>query len=1087
MACAETLWSDDVYAGGHTVTTPLSAISVEAGTILNISADVEDKWRIFGDFYPAMFQWTNADGLSSMSYEDFPYGSLVGRIGDTGDWFLIGTGFHHTMEESGTLYLACWDDPDQYSDNEDMIHVVISRDEAFHPADFDRDNDVDGRDLATYAGDTSVLDIQEFTNGFGTVKITNNASLDNMTVSTGKLTPSFSTDRTDYVLTINNATSEILITATAEDPLAVITIGGVEVDSGTAYPVDLDTGNTFIPIEVTSQDNTVVKTYTILAHRDGNAALSALNLPYCNLNPPFSPEISVYNTQVESAVQSIEIIPATDVPGSLITVNGHTVPSGNSEEVSLTDGINEITVIVTADDGSTRTITVFVRKIEMTSKTAYVVDTANADNEFETLTGAINYLNSSLLNDEIGEIRIQTTHPMEVDELNITRNILIIVEDGASNVISGPADRPLVISASGGFDISGLAFVNSPGYTINTSNGLSVVGSAFSGDTTVNISGISAMNAKGSGTFNNRFEFLSGTLSGYLNINLMGNADYNFRTAGNNAAGIFFDASGSFTGDAGLIFKANQVSGLNITASLRDNAKAQITGHTGLTVSRLGLDFEENGAVFLENNIIGTLIADFHGLQGTFNFKNVTTASALLNVGTANSTYTGDGNTFTEGHVSLVYNANLTSFGFTEKGGFVRKLFQINAQDAPTNFQFVVGMDDMAIDGNLNIFAGGKARITMNNNTVLKLDAFIKCSGSLADLDFSDFQGKANVALQFPSSGIEVYLQAQRSHFDRGLTVDTATDTLNARFDTVQTLTAGIRIGHDLLSGPDGSKGATEYSSDTSTPMAKADGDNSLVFTNLDIKDTGGQPGLYIQGVKVPVTISNSTINADLWSIVCADVDGEVKIEGNSSLIGGIMLDGDSEMAGNMIGSPYTVQNNTITQNRAGGACLSSHAISNITVTGNNMTASTPGAHGITLSGGRMEVNGGKIITPGPYVSNAIGLGPSAGGANAILHAADVNPITGGVVPQNQGYVRLTNNTFSNAKIFDLLENARLLNDPVADNTGLDPDEDIVGSLIDWNNDTHNCPDYPTRCDKWDEDQHQCGCGQDGVDPPSEP
>ncbi|MCP3876141.1 MAG: hypothetical protein GY699_23720, partial [Desulfobacteraceae bacterium] len=46
---------------------------------------------------------------------------------------------------------------------------------------------------------------------------------------------------------------------------------------------------------------------------------------------------------------------------------------------------------------------------------------------------------------------------------------------------------------------------------------------------------------------------------------------------------------------------------------------------------------------------------------------------------------------------------------------------------------------------------------------------------------------------------------------------------------------------------------------------------------------------------------------------------------------------------------------------------------------------------------------------------------------------------------------------------------------------------DVLGSLIDWNNDDHNCPDYPTNCDEWDDEAGQCGCGDDGIDPPSEP
>ncbi len=99
--------------------------------------------------------------------------------------------------------------------------------------------------------------------------------------------------------------------------------------------------------------------------------------------------------------------------------------------------------------------------------------------------------------------------------------------------------------------------------------------------------------------------------------------------------------------------------------------------------------------------------------------------------------------------------------------------------------------------------------------------------------------------------------------------------------------------------------------------------------------------------------------------------------------------------------------------------------------------------------------------------------------------------ITGAVQTGPKGYLSLTDNIFSNAKVFDYKEEfvayPRLLNDPMESNGGLDPDEDIIGSLTDWNDDEHNYPDYPTKCDDWDDDEKECGCGEDGVDPPVEP
>ncbi len=214
-------------------------------------------------------------------------------------------------------------------------------------------------------------------------------------------------------------------------------------------------------------------------------------------------------------------------------------------------------------------------------------------------------------------------------------------------------------------------------------------------------------------------------------------------------------------------------------------------------------------------------------------------------------------------------------------------------------------------------------------------------------------------------------------------------------------------------------------------------------------------------------------------------------ISDNTKIRGGIFLDGDPDMAGQMIDKPYTVRGNTISHNTSGMSCVHSHAIRNLLIENTQITATGSGACGVLVSGGKVTFRGGSIITSGPPASQAIGTGESAGGHNSIVYAEQVSMITGSVQTGPKGYIKLTDNTFANAKIVDYKEGQapmpRLLNNPVENNSGLDPDEDIIGSLIDWNDDDHNCPDYPTKCDEWDEDEKECGCRKDGVDPPGEP
>lgn len=1084
---AQTLWEGDVYSGpvAHSSASPAPTINVTAGDVLTVSAGLEDLWRLFTDEkIPAMFHWSNADGLPGWEVEGLLIGSLVGRIGERGDWFFVGTNFTGEMPETGMLYLACWDDPEMYPDNEEFIHVTIGSEKEFNPADLDQDNDVDGVDVEAYSVDMAGLLLSDFADDFGYMLITDNADLDNLSVSSGLLNPSFSSYRTDYIVSVDNSVDTFFVTPTLSDPLASIKINDFDVDSGMPHEVTLDRGSNYIRIEVTSREGSSVKVYSMIVVRPGNALLSSLSVVSYSLNPLFSSGTQVYNIDVDQGVTGIDLIPETDDPGSQIWVNDVQVPSGNPVSIVLSEGINEITIDVLAQDGSTKSYYVYVKKRVSTAQTVFVVDQADASDEFETLGGAINYLNNSLFPGQVGQISIQTTSPMQVDELTITGDMIIIVEPGASNVISGPFGMPLVINAFGGWDISGLNFMNSPGYTINAARGLSMVGTSFSADTIINISGTSGLTAKGSANFSKGMELVRDIFSGYLNINLTGDADADFRTVGTNAAGIVFNASGAFTGDAGLIFKSNPISNLNITAAFKGNSKAQIIGHGSLSLSRFGLDMEENAAFYLEQHTSAALEAKFHGLKGKLEFKNVITANADLKVDLQNSEYTGNGNSLIDFNLDMSYTHDLVYFGFTEKGGYAYKTFTFNGEDAPSNGEIVIGFDDFDIQGNINLLVGGKAKVTLENGTTLQLDAYLKFPGNVAELSLHDIQGKASFLVTIPESDLQFYLSAERSTLDKGMIINTESDRIQGTVDTVTTVSAGIKIGHDLGSMP-GPKSNLSVPSYGESPLEES----QLVFKNLIIRDENGQPGLYIEGVSVPVIIQDSTIDGNLWSIVCADIDADVTIENNTDLKGGIMLDGDPDETGVMISGQYIVRNNTITQNNSGGSCLSSHAIRDIVVDNNTMTASVAGAHGILLSGGKMQVNGGSINTMGPYISTAIGIGPSAGNANGILYANNVSPISGGIVPSEQGYVKLSNNTFSNAIVFDykIGDVGRFLNDPVANNSGLDPDEHVVGSLIDWNDDEHNCPDYPTKCDEWNEDLQECGCREDGIDPPSEP
>lgn len=1067
------LWDGNVKATASAWINPVETIMVDSGTSLTVSAPEDDLWQVF-DFGATQFVWTNADGIIGSEYNGIPLGALAGRIGPDGDWFFIGTGFSQTLPDDGILYLACWEQPGMSDLNSDVIRVAVSQEKAVDPADLDPDNDVDGMDLFLYLQDLSVLPLMDFAQMFGWMKITDNATLDTLSVSPGTLCPGFSPDQADYLVELEKDTGQVWITAVPSDPLAGVWINGQKADPGLAFAVSPAPGISCIPVRVVSQDGSTEKAYSLLVTRKGTAFLSDLSAGGYSLSPPFSPDTAVYTLYAGSEAAQVLLTLDTADPSDQIQVNGIPVDPGLPVPVPLETGMTEVEIVVFAPDGSESVYFVYIRKKAPPARTVFLVDNADAENEFETLSQAAAYLNTHVSVDETGEIRIQTTSPMAVDRLDLARNIILSLDPGASNVIAGPPDYPMAINAALGADISGLCFTGSPAYTINSSAGLWISGTSFSSGTTVNLTGSAAsVQTKGAGSYGRYFDFVSNSLSGHLNIMMSGAADTDLSISGNQAESIQFAGAGELVGDAGLNFKANLTGELKIMASLKGNTHASILAHQNLANSDFGITMEESALFRLRQHTSALVGMDFNGLQGRIELENVTTANAVYKADLKESGYTGTANSITRFTASLRYTHGDCTYGITQKGVEFFQSYSIIGENAPLNANLTLGLDGVDIYGKYNLIAGGKVTASFKNNTTITMDAYMKLPGRMTSLDFDHMSCYGRLSMEFPESGVQLYLNAQYATLEEGMFMDFMEPAaISGTLDHVVTVTGGIM----------GRFGSVEEMDVLDKSMVLPKGE-TLVFKNLDIKDTQGRPALFLEKISVPVTIQDSRIESQTWAVVCEGINAAVTIRDNDNLKGGIFLNGDPGETGAMIDQPCVVSGNTITQSMAGGSCLASHAIRHVQTANNTLTA-TGGANGIMLSGGKMTVDGGSITAMG---GAALMTGPSAGGTTGFLDVRNLDPVSGFVFPAEQGYVKLSDNTFSNATVFDV-EQGRLINDPMAEgNSGLNPDQDIVGCLIDWNDDEHHCPDYPPRCDEWDEDSKQCGCSQNGIDPPSEP
>ena len=207
------------------------------------------------------------------------------------------------------------------------------------------------------------------------------------------LTPAvFSPTELSYTASIDYEQSPVTVAATKNDDTAadpVVKLGGT-VDDGV---VDLAVGENTVTVEVTAQDGTTTKTYTITVTRakSTDATLSGLAVidPADGSDVPvllaFSPTQLAYTAAVEFRVEQVTVAPTRSQDGARVEyldssdaaiADADTDTDG--KQVSLERGENVIKIKVTAQDTTTtRTYTLTITRKEpiLVSNTGEAVST----------------------------------------------------------------------------------------------------------------------------------------------------------------------------------------------------------------------------------------------------------------------------------------------------------------------------------------------------------------------------------------------------------------------------------------------------------------------------------------------------------------------------------------------------------------------------------------------------------------------------------------------------------------------------------------------------------------------------------------
>ncbi len=204
-----------------------------------------------------------------------------------------------------------------------------------------------------------------------------NANLHGLTFSDGFLSPDFNENITDYTIQVENSITGITITpivAEISSELLVLKDGTPVSPVEGSYPVNLEEGDNTLHIKITAEDGTG-KNYIVTIRRSAplstNADLQNLILSNGELSPGFNKEITSYSAEVENEITGIYITPTVANEVSSVTVSGVLTNSGSASSlINLDVGNSIFNVVVTAEDGSEKTYTITINRMELPSSIA---------------------------------------------------------------------------------------------------------------------------------------------------------------------------------------------------------------------------------------------------------------------------------------------------------------------------------------------------------------------------------------------------------------------------------------------------------------------------------------------------------------------------------------------------------------------------------------------------------------------------------------------------------------------------------------------------------------------------------------------
>jgi len=194
------------------------------------------------------------------------------------------------------------------------------------------------------------------------------ATLFALTINGSDLDQALESDLSTFTATVDFAVSSIAVRIVGNDSAASITLNGSTIGSGVdSTPISLALGENTLTIIITAADGIASQTYSLAVTRGApsiDASLLGLTVNGADLEQIFQPNSASYTASVNYLTMALTLMPVASFSAASITVNGDAVISGNnSAQISLAEGDNTITVVITAEDGlGTETYTLDVTR-----------------------------------------------------------------------------------------------------------------------------------------------------------------------------------------------------------------------------------------------------------------------------------------------------------------------------------------------------------------------------------------------------------------------------------------------------------------------------------------------------------------------------------------------------------------------------------------------------------------------------------------------------------------------------------------------------------------------------------------------------